>query len=141
MALTAWEFWARPEQLPPKGDWTTWLYMGGRGTGKTRSGAEWVAERALTGAGRRMALVAATLADARDVMVEGDSGILAISPPWFRPHYEPSKRRLTWANGAIATLYSAEEPDALRGPQHDSAWCDELAKWKHLNDAWDNLQF
>jgi len=136
-----WRFWARPEQIPPKGNWTTWLYMGGRGTGKTRSGAEWVVERALTGAGRRIALVAATLVDARDVMVEGDSGILAISPPWFRPHYEPSKRRLTWANGAIATLYSAEEPDSLRGPQHDSAWCDELAKWKYLNDAWDNLQF
>jgi phage terminase large subunit-like protein len=103
--------------------------MGGRGTGKTRSGAEWVIERVLNGAGRRIALVASTMADARDVMVEGESGILAISPPWFRPHYEPSKRRLTWANGAIATLYSAEEPDSLRGPQHDSAWCDELAKW------------
>ena len=136
-----WPFWARPEQIPPHGPWTTWLYMGGRGTGKTRSGAEWVIERVLNGAGRRIALVASTMADARDVMVEGESGILAISPPWFRPHYEPSKRRLTWANGAIATLYSAEEPDSLRGPQHDSAWCDELAKWKHLNDAWDNLQF
>ncbi len=93
------------------------------------------------GRGKRIALVAATAADARDVMVEGASGILAIAPPWNRPAFEPSKRRLTWPNGSIATLYSAEEPDMLRGPQHDAAWCDELAKWKRLDEAWDNLQF
>ncbi|HEY1615142.1 MAG TPA: terminase family protein [Rhizomicrobium sp.] len=136
-----WPYWGRSEQQPPQGAWTTWLYMGGRGAGKTRAGAEWIRARAESGRGRRIALVAATAADARDVMVEGESGLLAIAPPWNRPVFEPSKRRLTWANGAIATLYSAEEPDALRGPQHDTAWCDELAKWKRLDAAWDNLQF
>jgi predicted phage terminase large subunit-like protein len=136
-----WLFWARPEQLPPPGNWTTWLYMGGRGAGKTRSGAEWIRARVESGVGRRIALVAATASDARDVMVEGESGILATALPWDRPRYEPSKRRITWSNGAVATLYSAEEPDSLRGPQHDTAWCDELAKWSRLRDAWDNLQF
>ena len=136
----AWRSHARAEQRPPAGDWTTWLYLGGRGAGKTRAGAEWVRARVETGHGRRIALVASTAADARDVMVEGESGLLAVSPWWNRPKYEPSKRRLTWRNGAIATLYSAEKPDVLRGPQHDSAWCDELAKWKYLEAAWDNLQ-
>jgi phage terminase large subunit-like protein len=136
-----WEFWARPEQLAPQGEWTTWLYMGGRGAGKTRAGAEWIRDRVERGLARRIALVASTAADARDVMIEGESGILAISPPSDRPNYEPSKRRLTWGNGAMATVYSAEEPNVLRGPQHDTAWCDELAKWKYLEAAWDNLQF
>lgn len=88
-----------------------------------------------------MALVGPTAADARDVMIEGESGLLAISPPWFRPLYEPSKRRLTWPNGAIATAYSADEPNRLRGPQHDLAWADELAAWRYLVEAWDMLQF
>jgi phage terminase large subunit-like protein len=135
-----WPFWARDEQVAPEGPWTTWLYMGGRGAGKTRAGAEWIRARVAHGIGRRIALVASTAADARDVMIEGESGLLATSAEWDRPSFEPSKRRLTWPNGAIATLYSAEKPDALRGPQHDTAWCDELAKWKYLEAAWDNLQ-
>lgn len=125
-----WRFWARPNQLAPAGDWTTWLLLAGRGFGKTRSGAEFINEEVSERRARRVALVAATAPDARDVMVEGETGILTISPPWFRPLYEPSKRRLTWPNGARATLYSADEPDRLRGPQHDLAWCDELAAWR-----------
>jgi phage terminase large subunit-like protein len=139
--LHAWAFWARPEQLPPDGDWTNWLFMGGRGAGKTRAGAEWIRARAETGEAKRIALVGATAADMRDVMVEGDSGLMAIAPSWERPKFEPSKRRLTWPSGAVATLYSAEEPESLRGPQHDTAWCDELAKWSRLQETWDNLLF
>ncbi len=105
----SWPFWARPSQLAPPGAWRVWLLLAGRGFGKTRTGAEWVRAQIETGHCRRMALVAATAADARDVMVEGESGLLAISPPSFRPLYEPSKRRLTWPGGAMATLYSAEE--------------------------------
>lgn len=135
-----WLFWARPEQVAPAGDWDVWLLEGGRGMGKTRTGAEYVRSRIESGDWRHVALVAATAADARDVIVEGESGLLRISPPWFMPNYEPSKRRLTWPNGAVATLYSAEKPTQLRGPQHDGAWCDELAKWRYP-DAWDMLQF
>jgi phage terminase large subunit-like protein len=140
-AFFDWSFWGRREQLPPEDAWTTWLYLGGRGAGKTRSGAEWIRERVASGVGKRIALVGATAADVRDVMVEGESGILATALPWDRPEFESSKRRITWSNGAVATLYSAEEPDSLRGPQHDTAWCDELAKWNRLTAAWDNLQF
>jgi phage terminase large subunit-like protein len=131
---------ARPNQLPPPGDWRVWLLLAGRGFGKSRTGAEWV--RSETEAGRRWqwAFVGATAADVRDIMVEGDSGILRISPPWFRPEYEPSKRRLTWPNGAVATLFSGDEPDQLRGPNRDGAWADEVAKWKHAREAWDNLE-
>ncbi len=142
-----WAFWARPEQLEPPGDWAIWLILAGRGSGKTRAGAEWVRACAcgaspLTG-GRyeRIALVAETAADARDVMIEGPSGLLALHPREFRPKFEPSKRRLTWPNGAVATLYNATEPDQLRGPQHDAAWCDELAKWRYARETWDMLQF
>ena len=135
-----WRFWARPSQLAPDGDWRVWLLLAGRGFGKTRSGAEWVREQIISGAAKRVALVAPTAADARDVMVEGESGLLAIAPPGERPHYEPSKRRLTWPNGAMATLYSADEPERLRGPQFDAAWCDELAAWRYGQDAWDMLQ-
>jgi len=133
-----WRFWARASQLAPEGDWRIWLLLAGRGFGKTRTGAEFV--RAEVGAGRavRVALVAPTAADARDVIVEGESGILAIAPPWDRPLYEPSKRRITWQSGAIATTYSADEPERLRGPQHDLAWCDELAAWRYP-EAWDML--
>jgi phage terminase large subunit-like protein len=137
LALTAWELWARPEQLPPRGDWTTWLYLGGRGAGKTRAGAEWVRARANSGTANRIALVAATFAEARDVMIEGESGLLTIASPIDRPRFEKSKRRLTWPNGAIALCYSDDEPDMLRGAQHDTAWCDELAKWKHLDATFD----
>jgi phage terminase large subunit-like protein len=135
-----WRFWARPEQLAPPGLWRAWLILSGRGWGKTRSGAEWVRGQVETERCKRLALVGATAADTRDVLVEGESGILASSPPWNRPVYEPSKRRLTWPNGALATLYSADEPDRLRGPQHDGAWADELAAWRYP-DAWIQLQF
>jgi hypothetical protein len=114
--------------------------LAGRGFGKTRCAAEWVRHRVETGAARRVALVGATAADVRDVMVEGPSGILAVCPPRDRPRYEPSKRRLTWPGGAVATTYSAEEPDRLRGPQHDGAWVDELAAFRYPA-AVDNLLF
>lgn len=135
-----WPYRARRGQLPPPGDWRVWLLLAGRGFGKTRTGAEFVRARIGAGSARRVALVAPTAADARDVMVEGESGLLAIAPPWDRPLYEPSKRRLTWPNGAIATLFSADEPERLRGPQHDLAWCDELAAWRYP-EAWDMLMF
>lgn len=137
--LYCWPFWARPSQTAPVGDWTTWFISAGRGWGKTRVGAEWVRSRVEDGA-RRIALVARTAADTRDVMVEGESGLLSIFPPHQRPVYESSKRRVTFHTGAIATLYSADEPNLLRGPQHDSAWCDELASWRDP-DAWDQLLF
>jgi len=137
---TDWAANARPDQLlPTAADWRTWLILAGRGWGKTRTGAE--AVRAWVDAGyRRIALIAPTAADARDVMVEGESGILAIHHADERPLYEPSKRRVTWPNGAIATVYSADEPDRLRGPQHDAAWADELAAWRRPDEAWANLQ-
>ena len=135
-----WSFWARPEQLAPAGAWDTWLLCTGIGFGKTRSGAEWIRACAESGEGQWMALVGATAADVRDTMIEGESGILAISPPWFMPVYEPSKRRLTWPNGAIATCFSAEEPDRLRGPNIDRAWADELAAWARLEETWRNLE-
>ncbi len=135
-----WPFWARDSQLPPKGEWRVWLLLAGRGFGKTRTGAEFVRARVGAHTARRIALVAPTAADVRDVMVEGESGILAISRGGDRPDYEPSKRRLTWPNGAVATLFSADEPQRLRGPQHDLAWCDELAAWRYP-EAWDMLMF
>jgi predicted phage terminase large subunit-like protein len=141
LADGGWRSKARPSQLPPAGDWNTWLYLGGRGTGKTRAGAEWVKELVETGAASRIALIAPTAGDARDVMVEGASGVLAVSSSWLRPDYEPSKRRLTWPNGAIATTFSSEESDRLRGPQHDAAWADELAAWNEPMATWDMLQF
>jgi phage terminase large subunit-like protein len=131
---------ARPAQRPPEAPWRTWLMLAGRGYGKNRAGSEWVRSLVENGKARRLALVAATAADARDVMVEGESGIMAVCPPWNRPRYEPSKRRLTWPNGAIATTYSADEPERLRGPQHDAALCDEVCSWRRPA-AWDNLRF
>ena len=136
-----WQFWARPNQRAPKGNWTTWLMLAGRGFGKTRAGAEWVRGLVETGAAKRIALIAPTLHDARAVMVEGDSGLMAICPPWFMPKYEPSKRTLTWPNGAIATLFGAEEPERLRGPQHDAVWCDELCAWKQAEMTFDMMLF
>ena len=147
--LHDWRFVARPEQVAPEGDWQVWAYIAGRGAGKTRSGAEWVREQVGRGY-RRIALIAPTAADARDVMIEGESGLLSVcwaydldcnGQPAGRPHYEPSKRRVTWANGAVATAYSADEPDRLRGPQHDAGWADELAAWKYAQDAWDMFAF
>ncbi|MGA8402400.1 MAG: terminase family protein [Stellaceae bacterium] len=135
-----WSRWANDGQEEPPGDWRVWLLLAGRGFGKTRTGAEMVRLRIGMRTARHVALVAPTAADARDVMVEGESGLLAIAPPWDRPEYEPSKRRLSWKNGAIATTYSADEPERLRGPQHDFAWCDELAAWRYP-EAWDMLMF
>lgn len=141
-ALFAWEaLWARPEQVEPPGDWEIWFLLAGRGFGKTRTGAEWVRKQVEGGEMRRLALIAPTAADYRDVMVEGDSGLLTISRPDFMPDWEPSKRRLTWPNGAIATCYAAETPNRLRGPQHDGFWGDEPAFWKYPSETFDNLQF
>ncbi len=138
-----WRLWARQRQLPPPGDWTTWLVMAGRGFGKTRAGAEWVRLICQSQPDARIALVGASLGEVRAVMVEGESGILATSPPGQVPVFEPSLRRLTWGNGAQASLYSAGEPETLRGPQHSHAWCDEIAKWENANAraerCWDNL--
>ena len=140
-----WRIYARNSQVAPDSDWRTWLILAGRGFGKTRAGSEWVRELAEAQPGARIALIGATLAEARSVMVEGESGILAICPPDRCPQFEPSLRRLSWPNGAEATLYSAGEPESLRGPQHGYAWCDEVAKWDNANSramrAWDNLQF
>ena len=131
---------ARDKQIPPTGDWFTWLIRSGRGFGKTRSGAEWVAERARSGF-KRIALIGQTKADVRDTMIEvEESSILNVSPPWFMPEYQPSKRRLVWPNGAIGTIYSGDEPGQLRGPQHDSAWVDELSKFKYPQQTWDNME-
>jgi phage terminase large subunit-like protein len=113
----------------------------GRGAGKTRSGAEWIRQRVESGVSKRIALVAQTPADVRDVMVEGESGLLKVCPAWNMPVYEPSKRRLTWPNGAFALAFSSYEPDRLRGPQFDTAWCDELASWHYSRETWDNLMF
>jgi predicted phage terminase large subunit-like protein len=141
LADGGWRAKARPSQLPPPGDWLGWLLMAGRGFGKNFTGAGWVNELVETQQAGRVALVAATAADARDVMVEGESGILNLAPSWNVPAYEPSKRRLTWKNGAVATLFSAEESDRLRGPQFDLAWADELAAWPDPVATWDMLMF
>ncbi len=117
-----WRLWARNEQLAPASDWRLWLIMAGRGFGKTRAGAEWVREIASTQPNAQIALVAASLGEARAVMIEGDSGLLSICPPRRRPKFEPSLKKLTWPNGAQATLYSAGEPESLRGPQHSHAF-------------------
>lgn len=141
-----WLIKARDAQLPPSGDWRAWLILGGRGSGKTRAGAEWVSGMALGIAPftarscGHIALVGETFADAREVMVDGPSGILSVSRA-SRPRYETTRRRLLWDNGAVASLYSSEDPDGLRGPQFDAAWCDELAKWKNPQATWDMLQF
>jgi len=155
--LADWQVWARDDQLPPTSSpsdapgWRTWLILGGRGAGKTRAGAEWVRGMALghpetTGqpagqTAQRIALVAETYHDARSVMVEGVSGILAVHGDIDRPRFEPSKNQLVWPNGSIAQLFSAEDPGSLRGPQFDAAWCDELAKWRRGEATWDMLQF
>jgi phage terminase large subunit-like protein len=139
--LSDWRNWARPDQRPPDaGDWRSWLILGGRGSGKTRTGAEWVKALALglwQAKASRIAIVAPTFAEARLVMIEGQSGLLAIHASGDRPRYESSKRLLTWPNGCVAHVFSAEEPDGLRGPQFDAAWCDELAKWKRPTEVWD----
>ena len=145
--FSLWPFNARSEQMPTCWNWTTWLLMGGRGSGKTRAGAEWVKGMALgdpyftTAAVGRIALVGETYADAREVMVEGESGLLSVHQNEQRPQWISSRRRLEWPNGAVAQVYSSEDPDALRGPQFEIAWCDELAKWNHAEETWNMLQF
>lgn len=133
-----WAFWARDGQWPPDGDWRVWLLMAGRGYGKTRAGAEWVRMKATQMAGIKIALVGETLDDVRNVMVEGNSGIMTITPDYERPRYLPSRRLLQWPNGATGFCFSAHEPEQLRGPEHHFAWSDEIAKWKNPA-AWDNL--
>lgn len=139
--LYDWHFWARPKQLPPPGNWATWILRAGRGFGKTRTGSSWVHARAMEHPGRWIALVARTPADARDYMIEGPGGFLRNIHPAECPRYEPSKRRLTWPNGSWATIYSDEAPDQLRGFSGDTAWLDEFAKFSHSRECWDNLQF
>ena len=147
-----WPLWARPAQLPPgvltdAPDWTTWLLLGGRGAGKTRAGAEWVRGLALGIVPfaqcpvSPVALIAETFQDGREVMVEGVSGVLAVHRPHERPDWSPTRRRLEWENGAVAQVFSAEDPDSLRGPQFAAAWSDELAKWRYPQATWDMLQF
>jgi phage terminase large subunit-like protein len=136
-----WQVLARPAQRIPYGGWFTWLLRSGRGYGKTRTGSETVIEWAQQGYSP-IALVGQTKADVRDTMLEiGDSSILKVAPPWFRPVYESSKRRLIFPNGSICVIYSGDEPDQLRGPQHMKAWVDELAKFKYPQETWDNLEF
>jgi phage terminase large subunit-like protein len=130
-----WRLKARPNQLAPSGDWVCWLILTGRGWGKTRCGAEWVHAQIRAGCSR-LAIIAPTAADVRDVAVEGESGILATAPKHERPEYQPGLRRITWSNGAMATCYSADEPDRLRGPQHDGMWADEIASWRYP-ETWD----
>ena len=144
---TSWEFWARPNQLPPgpdcqcgcKGEWLYWLLLAGRGFGKTRTGAEWVHQQVNNGTYGLLHLVGATAADARDIMVLGESGLLATQKPENRVKWSPTKRRLTWENGAEALVFSADEPERLRGLQCEAAWADELASWRYP-EAWKQLQ-
>jgi len=137
----AWPFWARPDQLPPEGLWRTWLLLGGRGSGKTRSAAEWVRSEVESGRRRSIGIIGPTADTLRRDVVQGQSGLLAICPPWCQPTYEPSQRRLVWPNGAVANLFSSEEPNRIRGPNLDGAWCDELTSWAAPEDCWSNLQF
>jgi phage terminase large subunit-like protein len=147
-----WPLFAHPHQLPPPSaqngePWLTWLLIGGRGAGKTRAGAEWVRAQALgmaplaERAAGRIALVGQTEHDVREVMIEGVSGILGVHPRGERPVWSPSRKRLEWANGAIAEVFSAEDPESLRGPQFHCAWSDEMAKWRQAEAAFDMLQF
>jgi phage terminase large subunit-like protein len=141
---TFWRLFVLPHQMPPCSDWMTWLLLGGRGAGKTRSGAEWVKALVTGDAGPPrgpIALIGETEHDAREVMVEGVSGLLAVHGRFERPTWTPSRRRLEWRNGAVAQIFSAEDPESLRGPQFAAAWCDELAKWRYAEATFDMLQF
>lgn len=136
-----WKFWARPNQLTPEGDWNTWLVLAGRGFGKTRMGSEWIRQQAENFPGCRIALVGETAADVRDVMILGDSGLIACDPNLTEDSWSPTNRRLSWPNGSTAWAYNATEPDQLRGPQHHFAWIDELAKFRYMQETWDQAQF
>jgi phage terminase large subunit-like protein len=131
---TDWINWARDEQLPPHGDWRIWLFMGGRGSGKTRAGAEWIAEGVRNGTMNRVALIGATYDEARAVMIEGESGLLKVSGT---ATFQPANRRVLWPGGAMARVLSADDPDSIRGHQFDAAWCDEFCKWNAPQDALD----
>ncbi len=137
--LYSWPKWARDEQMPPPGDWTTWLLMGGRGSGKTRAGSEWVRQLARERVSP-IALVGETMSEAVEIMVRGESGILAVHPDEDRPTLH-GKNRLSWPNGVEATILTASDPERFRGPQFAAAWCDEIGKWPHAEEAWDMLQF
>lgn len=141
LAIYDWRLHARPSQKIPEGDWRIWLILAGRGFGKTRTGAETIRHWALSNQARRIALIGDTQEDVRDIMIEGESGLLAIHPSDDRPHYESSKRRLTWKNGTIATAYSAENYEQLRGPQFDHAWIDEFAKFREMEKVWQQIHF
>lgn len=130
-----WRFFARPAQLPPAPPWTFWLILAGRGFGKTRCGSEQV--RVWARSQQYVNIIGATSDDARDIMVEGESGLLSICPNHERPTYLPSKRRLEWPNGAVSLIFTADEPERLRGKQHSSLWMDELAAWRYAQEAWD----
>lgn len=134
-----WPAWARRQQKPPAGDWTTWLLMGGRGSGKTRAGSEWVRRLARRGV-TPIALVGETMTEAIDIMVRGESGLLAVHPDHERPVLK-GKNRLVWPNGVEASILTASDPERFRGPQFAAAWCDEVAKWPNAEEAWDMLQF
>lgn len=139
--LRSWPWVARPAQLAPPGDdWAVWLILAGRGFGKTRAGAEWVSAMALADAGCRIALVGATAHDAVSVMVEGESGLMAVARDGCKPLFRRSKKEMRWPNGSVALLFSAVEPDSLRGPQFHYAWCDEVAAWPKPRETWDNLR-
>ena len=137
----SWPLVARENQTPPDGLWTAWMLLAGRGFGKTRAGAEWVRAQVESGRVGRIALVARTPAEIRETMIHGPSGLLSICPPWAKPEYEHTNKKLTWPNGATAFIYSSYEPDQLRGQQFEAAWCDELASWKYPRDTWDTLAF
>lgn len=149
--LYHWPMWARPTtkrengtwtgQLAPPCDWDIWLLLTGRGWGKTRSAAEWIRDRVTTGIAGRIALIAPDPADARDIMIEGESGLLSVFPPSLRPDYQPSKKKITFHTGAVAHIYSAEDPEDLRGPEHDTAWCEELCAWNKMQETWDMFEF
>ena len=139
--LSMWRVWARTDQLPPPGSWRVWLYMGGRGAGKTRAGAEWLHGEILEQRARRIALVGPTLNDVREVMITGESGLMSLGDLYDRPAYEPSRHRLVWPNGAVGYAFSAEQPERLRGPQFDAAWIDEIGAWETGEHAFDMLQF
>jgi len=135
-----WEIYARPHQTPEHDDWLIWLLLGGRGSGKTRTGAEWIREQVAIYRKSRIALVAPTFNDAREVMLEGESGLLNIGYPSERPIFSSSRRRLDWPNGAVGYVYTAEDPDGLRGPQFDAAWADEFCAWSYPEDTLSNLR-
>ena len=140
-------FWALPHQMPPAGDWRTWVILGGRGAGKTRAGAEWVRAQVegpvpqAAGSKRRVGLIAETYEQAREVMVFGESGIMAVTPLDRRPKWIATRKMLEWPNGATAQLFSAQDPEGLRGPQFDAVWVDEFAKWRLAEETWDMVQF